>query len=284
MKYILFFIICLFSAISCTNELSLDLEQQIDQRNFSGAFGFDDPHLAIEQLGNYMLFGYYTDFVARLDMTRISSGATSGFILLNYTPSPGQPSADAGTVTINGIESAWNDELSRYTQSTSDAQSLTLALKNECFGNRVNFSIERPGFRYSHDMYIPRDINLESISDEGIVEGSYTHRINRNNTAISWNSDENNENGVLVFVRWDGTTSSSVLGALHNEVLVERAVVLPDNGSATLPTDLFDNIPADARVSFNLVRGNFAIVDGQDGRTYKNYGISFDKRKFLMIN
>jgi len=270
--------------ISCSEETKLNESYDLAGRSFRGAFGYNDAEVAKEQLGKYMFFGTYTNFVARLDITKISSGVSNGLILLNYAPESGQPSEDAGEVSINGITSTWNEDLSRYQQNIENASDLTGILSSECFGKNVTFTIDRPEFEYTNEMYIPEEISIQSLTDEGIVSGSYTHRVSRNSLNLTWNSDSNNDNGVLAIARWDGTMSDTELGAPNNGFLVEKAVVLNDSGSATLPSNLFEGIPTDAKVSFNLIRGNFDIIEGLDGKTYKNYGITFDKKKFLMID
>ncbi len=283
MKYLSVIVFLLFTMGSCQKDSESDFESENEEQIFQGAFGNNDEESANLELGNYMLFGYYTDFVIRLDVTEISSGEEAGWVLTNYTPSPGMPSVDAGRVKANQLEFNWNPSHDRY-ESELGGDELTTFLKEECFGNNVSFSVNRTGFDFFNEMYIPEEIKIQSISHNGIVEGSYTQKIDRDNLQLSWNEDINNNNGVLAFVRWDGTMNDSSLGEVLDNEWQENSIVFPDTGSATIPSSLFDNIPKDARVDFNLIRANFEIKNGIDGRSYKTYGISFSKRKFLLIN
>lgn len=73
---------------------------------------------------------------------------------------------------------------------------------------------------------------------------------------IEWNADVTNNNGVIVFIEWDGL--------LINDDAVDDVVigidVLPDVGVYTLNNSLFDNIPDGALVRMKLIRANVIEV------------------------
>jgi len=284
-KYSFFLLSILMIFVSCSDDAQIELSSlEANERNYLSAFGYDDFATAQQQLGNYLQFGIYTDFVARIDVTKKQGLDDSGLVLLNYTPEPGAPPANAGDVTINGLTFQWNSDGGGYSGTTSDPFALADVLKQTCFGQNVEFSIDNSGFQYSNKMYIPKEIEIHNISDQGIVPGSYTHKVTRGGVRVDWNADSNNTNDVLAYIRWDGTTTSTTLGDKIGQNVIERAVVLTDSGSGTLPANLFEGVPQNAILSFNLVRANFDVNQGRDGKSYKTYGISFDKRKFLIMD
>ncbi|WP_346862277.1 hypothetical protein [uncultured Draconibacterium sp.] len=75
--------------------------------------------------------------------------------------------------------------------------------------------------------------------------------------ALAWNKDENNGNGVVVIVEWDG----EVLGAAKNEKSVRTIDIVEDSGTAILNPELFNDIPDLAMVNITILRGNISVAE-----------------------
>lgn len=83
---------------------------------------------------------------------------------------------------------------------------------------------------------------------------------------FKWNKDSLNLNGVFVYVEYDPN-------GIGNEILktsypnrAANGVMVDDNGIYTLTSELFVDIPLNARLSVRIGRGNFSYIKQLDGR------------------
>lgn len=96
---------------------------------------------------------------------------------------------------------------------------------------------------------------------------------------VRWNADEQNANGVLIYVEWMG---GMVLGDDIENTFVKRVVVVPDTGVATLEPTFFDGIPDTALCSLIVLRGAIENVQGEN-YSYKLLGESHQLISFILI-
>ena len=74
---------------------------------------------------------------------------------------------------------------------------------------------------------------------------------------VEWNKDENNTNGVVVIVEWDG----DMVGSDKRDESIRTVDVVDDTGGAILNPELFNDIPDLAMINITLLRGNIDIVE-----------------------
>lgn len=127
------------------------------------------------------------------------------------------------------------------------------------------------------DMYIPEDIQLlapPTYTDRGCLPLCYYDGMK-----IKWNSDSKNENGVIFVTEWFG---EMVLGADIPNAHIRRTAVFPDNGSATLPSSIFDGIPDTAVIHSTIVRGNVDLLTIDD-ESYKVFCETHATTSFILV-
>lgn len=86
---------------------------------------------------------------------------------------------------------------------------------------------------------------------------AYMPLVYYNNLKLTWNPDETNNNGIIVFVEWNGLVYDD---GDDSEIPIRRAILVPDIGETTLSGDIFDGIPNYASVSLYLIRANIVEV------------------------
>lgn len=154
----------------------------------------------------------------------------------------------------------------------------------DCFGKTVKFSFNNCCETKSSennsgvvDMYVPKAI--EFISPHAETEEDLNPLCYYKDFVIKWNIDENNENGVLVVIDWNG---SMVLGKDIPGTHVCRIASFPDIGEARLSEEMFDGIPDTAHCDLLILRGNIDNVE-QGQFTYKLIGKTHHLISFILI-
>ena len=79
---------------------------------------------------------------------------------------------------------------------------------------------------------------------------------------VRWNADEQNANGVLIYVEWLG---GMAFGDDIDDTYVKRVSIFPDTGEAELDPCLFDGIPDSAICHLIIMRG---AVENAQGEVY----------------
>jgi hypothetical protein len=75
-----------------------------------------------------------------------------------------------------------------------------------------------------------------------------------NNLSITWNADNANENGVVVYLSWTGSIVGVHPNDQTNTEQVDRAVKFDDTGHGVIPANLFDGVPSKANVTLFIIR------------------------------
>jgi hypothetical protein len=128
------------------------------------------------------------------------------------------------------------------------------------FGRKVSFTIGNEHLKSatnsedSVSMYVPYviDINYPVASATELVP-----LCPYNDLLLEWNKDENNENGILIIVEWDG----DMTGSAKKNKSIRTIDLVEDTGEAILNTELFQDIPDLAIINITILRGNVDIVD-----------------------
>jgi len=101
------------------------------------------------------------------------------------------------------------------------------------------------------------------------------------NFIVEWNSDTQNQNGVVVVAEWNGATISQS----PQNISIASVDIVDDTGIAALDTAIFRNMPDEALVNLWLIRGNLITIDGGEvtlEKVLESY--PEDIEKLLMYN
>jgi hypothetical protein len=118
--------------------------------------------------------------------------------------------------------------------------------------------------------YSPKVFVCSNNFEEGLTTttGQYVRGTKvKPSFTFTWNKDSLNLNGVFVYVEYDpnGLGNETLKTSYPNREA--NGVMVDDNGSYTLTSELFADIPLNARLSFRLGRGNFSYIKQLDGST-----------------
>lgn len=154
----------------------------------------------------------------------------------------------------------------------------------DCFGKVVEFSFTNHGETKSSEgnegvvnMYIPKAI--EFLFPYAEKEEDLNPLCYYKDFIVRWNKDEENENGVLILVDWNG---SMILGNDIPNTHVCRIASFPDTGEAKLPENMFDGIPDTAHCELIILRGNVDNVEHNE-YSYKLVGKTHHLISFILI-
>lgn len=119
-------------------------------------------------------------------------------------------------------------------------------------GNELTKSAKTSNDSFS--MYVPYviDINYPVASATELIP-----LCPYDDLLLEWNKDENNINGVLVIVEWDG----DMIGTDKMNKSIRTVDLVDDIGKSILNTELFKDIPDLAIISITILRGNVDIVE-----------------------
>jgi hypothetical protein len=155
-----------------------------------------------------------------------------------------------GTATIGGI-----DVFAQTTTRAVAPGALQLQADN-LFGTKVEFVI-RPANPVKpvviDTMYVPQKVRFTM---KYLAEQTPSVQYYSPGNVITWVADPQNTKGVVVIVKYSPVANSQKHRAIRNsEVLHIKNVA--DNGSFTLSSDMFTDIPKTALITVSVARGNY---------------------------
>ena len=109
---------------------------------------------------------------------------------------------------------------------------------------------------------LSENINLSPPLEFNILENS-ANEINRLNAKVTWNKDENNKNGVLIFLKSSGVDSNNVFGKPSKGI--SKLLLLEDDGEEIIPFDVFEAISTGTYIDLQIWRGNGFTKTTNDG-------------------
>lgn len=144
------------------------------------------------------------------------------------------------------------------------------------FGTKLNLRLHRgsaPSFAgdtavnynggYSPRVFVCSNNFLENATT---TDGDYVNGTRMNPTfTFNWNKDSLNQNGVFVYVEYDPGNLGNADFQLTHPNREANAVMVDDNGTYTLTSELFVDIPLNARLNVYIGRGNFEYIKQVDG-------------------
>lgn len=290
MRRVLFYITICSISISCSIN---DPEQYQISSDGAVTLRYDNnpdysPHKISEAImGDYTVYEkYFTGTDYEIGLSSHKDGAISGGRIISCISgiSEIQPiKTKAVDFSLPKLKSFANGiEISEA--NISSVKTKGRGSLSDMFGTNVTFTFSNSTETKSSepqagsaDLYIPAEIMFLAPcanSEEDINPLCYYK-----NFQIKWNKDENNKNGVLVAVEWNG---NMVLGDDIENTSVHRTMTFCDTGEAKLPAKLFDGIPDTAICNLIILRGNCNNVV-YDNYTYKLVGETHQLISFILI-
>lgn len=145
-------------------------------------------------------------------------------------------------------------------------------IKDE-FGKEVVFKVAEGNEdfeAFEKTLVIPEKFNVSKNLDAfstkqfhyEVFEGMTTiaEGIDRNGFTINWNADPNNKNGVAVILEWAGITINADELPIKHDAYKRNIELIDDKGSYSFNGFASKNIPPNALVRINIIRGNVEIV------------------------
>ena len=102
-----------------------------------------------------------------------------------------------------------------------------------------------------------------------VVGGSPSHqfnhyvKVNRREVRLRWTADHENKNGVLIMMRYDGSSAGTVFENQAQGGI--ELILLEDDGNQVLPSSLFKGVPRNGLVELEIWRGNLGTYTSLDG-------------------
>ncbi len=271
----LFSIVVLFS--SCANE-----ETEI-QNSKEDIFGFNSVEEARAHLGDYADIFNPTNGSMYIRSTLFgSSESEQGEIFGRYLEDSKRTPSNGGDYKFGNVQLSFDASTKSYLPQegriSNDAKLSQIA---NLFGNQSEFSLSRDGSTLlSFDQYVPEKIVVD-LKNAKEHDGSNLSVMKRDDFEISWNMDDQNTNGVIAYLWWNGNKAGMSAYEQKEEILVNRAIKLDDNGKAKLSSELFNDIPNNAIVTVFFIRGNVSIKEF-DGKSFKFYSVTQNKHNLVI--
>ena len=215
----------------------------------------------------------------------------SGGFLINFSSAIGTKDINELTVNINGAY------LNKQTQAkelggtnyfnglaiecSKDGNSyyngdFSLTKGGELFGKNLNLGLNRSSspnsvgdsvYNYNGG-YVP-EIFLISNNIERTVANANFEYISGTTLQpgfrFNWNKDSLNNNGVFIYLEYNPNTIGNEAFKTRFPNQKANGVLVDDNGSYRLTSDLFDDLPLNALITVHIGRGNFQYITQTDG-------------------
>lgn len=183
----------------------------------------------------------------------------------------GTPGIDVGKIKINGH--------CLFTPATKAGSGNITAL----FGNSVTFNVSefapvtKSGNSDNIALYAPQIVRIEfpSVNNEDELFPLCYYQ----NFVVKWNKDTNNENGIAILIKWNG---SMAYGEDYASSYVYHSICVPDNGIAELPTSMFTGIPDAAICELYVLRGDVESLEMNENNL-RLLAESHDVLSFILV-
>jgi len=153
----------------------------------------------------------------------------------------------------------------------------------EMFGGKVRFDLSafgsstKSGGANITELYAPQIVRIEF--PRVTVEEDLNPLCYYKNYIVRWNKDEDNANGIIIIVKWNGIMA---FGEDYPSSYIQRLVCVPDTGEAELEELMFDEIPDAAYCSLYVLRGDVDNVNIDD-ETYRLLAETHDVVNFILV-
>ena len=130
------------------------------------------------------------------------------------------------------------------------------------FTSSIDTAIDYNG-GYSPEIFVSTN-NFEENSSNSNGEYISGTKVKPSFT-FQWNKDSLNHNGVFIYLEYEPENFGNSLIKTSYPDRKANGIIVDDNGTYTLPDDLFEELPLNARLSVYIGRGNFEYIKQQDG-------------------
>ncbi len=130
---------------------------------------------------------------------------------------------------------------------------------------------------FKKDIYVPKLLQLSTIQGVDNATGKYIVQKDNREIELSWNADNQNKNGLMVFFQWsDGSTF------LEKFILIKN-----DDGAFTIPSSLIAELPLGAMFELTFFRGNaFLFFENEvkrvDNNGFQVYASTETKKTYIV--
>lgn len=274
-KILLMFVFSILTMISCNKD-------EESTENTNKVFGFSSIEEARQYLGVYADIFENTHGSVYVRTTKYNDGEIEqGEIFGRYSDNDGNY-IDGGKYIFDDIELVFDNTLGDYFPKEGQLTIDEINFKiSNFFGKENNFELIQNGQSVIQSkQYVPEKITVE-ILNALTLTNTNSSGIQRGNIELNWNSDAENENGIVVYLWWNG----SQVGVYPNEQVpveaVNRAIKLDDTGQGTIPASFFDGIPNNASLTLFIMRGNTNILT-YDNQSFKFYSVAQHKKNVVL--
>lgn len=178
-------------------------------------------------------------------------------------------------ILINGVD--LNEIGTPMKTKSENAMASKDNLFENLFGKQVTFSVNKSNETRSSSsqedivsLYIPHIIDIiYPVASKTELQPLCPH----DDLLVEWNKDEQNPNGVVVIVEWDG----DILGQDSRDESVRTIDVVEDTGKVILKKEMFEGMPDFAMINITILRGNIDIVE-LENTAVKLYAVSNSRR------
>lgn len=242
---ILIFCLLLSSFFSCK-------KTNIDEQVNANIFGFNSMQEAEDNLGVYAKIFQNTDASIEIRSTFYNNiekrvNSISGRFVDAETRTFRN---DIDEISINNISLKFNNTSKRYTADNVP----------NLFGEDLKFYLKDKNGEINQSMYMPDELDVKVALD--LFPYSNISSLSKNDDLIvKWNKDNNNSNGLVAYLHWDGSTTDNPGISTKLEKEIHRAMKFDDDGTEILPKSFFDGLPVNANFIIYFIRGNIDIYE-----------------------
>lgn len=138
------------------------------------------------------------------------------------------------------------------------------------FGTNVTFTLKPPSAQSNNQsrssgasastltttLYSPLAISITNVPPQTSLT-----LVPYQNTLLQWNTDPKDSNGVIVIAEFlPGRYVNKTTLSQGYTYLMEKSMLVPDNGSTSIPWSFFSMFPAGGHVILWVARGNYSIA------------------------
>ena len=279
--YYLYFLAYLIIFTACQQDLTSDITKYSEIVDLSSPGDFDTStnELGI-YTGRYMGHNHnvnirstYKESIggeSRFD-SRITAWSFDGLETSSRTL------VNGGDFIVNNLEINYDNDAERYKIKGFENGSLDMAfindfIQNNVVGKTLNFeNIVENRTIVETSFYVPHHLKLDGLSANRIPETNLVN-IDRN-FEVSYNFDQENENGLIVTLSYRGNFFGMTLNDLENPTPenIRRAIHVKNenpNGLLNLPSSFFAGIPTNAIVTIHVGRGGGSLFEHENQSYY----------------
>jgi hypothetical protein len=130
---------------------------------------------------------------------------------------------------------------------------VTFTVNNKSNGNGQSGNSQNTA---TATLYSPQPISVTNVPPRTPI-----NLVANTATAINWNTDPNNPNGVIIIGEYLPTRymNKKSLSAGYSK-MIESSIQVPDNGSTSIPWSFFSKFPQGGHIILWVARGNYTIL------------------------